>query len=65
MQSVSGSVKLSPAALARDAFNWFDSHRLNIDTKIKIHPLGWIPILVEPRGIEPLYKNGKVIVALR
>ena len=47
MQSVSGSVKLSPAALARDAFNWFDSHRLNIDTKIKIHPLGWIPILVE------------------
>ena len=39
------------------AFNLFDSHRLNIDTKIKIHPVGWISILVEPMGIEPMSES--------
>ena len=39
------------------AFNLFDSHRLNTYTKIKIHPVGWISILVEPMGIEPMSES--------
>ena len=34
------------------AFKLFDSHRLNTYTKIKVHPVGWTSILVEPMGIE-------------
>ena len=55
IESLSGSVQPSPAALTRAAFKLFDSPLLFPPKKKP--PFGVVFSLVEPRGIEPLSES--------